>query len=29
LLDAVRALSDAPDDPRRAEQFQTEVAAAL
>jgi HPt (histidine-containing phosphotransfer) domain-containing protein len=29
LLDAVRALSDAPDDPRRAEQFQIEVAAAL
>jgi len=29
LLDAVRALSDAPDDPRRAEQFQAEVAAAL
>jgi len=29
LLDAVRALSDAPDDPRRAEQFHAEVAAAL
>jgi len=29
LLDAVRALSDAPDDPRRAERFQAEVAAAL
>jgi len=29
LLDAVRALSDAPDDSRRAEQFQAEVAAAL
>jgi DNA-binding NtrC family response regulator len=29
LLDAVRALSEAPDDPRRAEQFQAEVAAAL
>jgi DNA-binding response OmpR family regulator len=29
LLDAVRALSDAPNDPRRAEQFHAEVAAAL
>ncbi|HEV2606628.1 MAG TPA: response regulator [Xanthomonadaceae bacterium] len=29
LLDAVRALSDAPDDPQRAEQFHAEVAAAL
>jgi len=29
LLDAVHALSDSPDDPRRAEQFQAEVAAAL